>query len=371
MFVCFYRATLGLQDMKAIDRSIEKLRNVSLSVVALGVILALLVIGKSFLVPLAIAILIWHLLEALINDINRLKIGRFRLPRWFATILAIGLILLILYVITIVLLGQADAIANAWPRYVARMKSIVAGLADWFGQGPSAKIREEIGKFDVTKPAADVFTSAQSFVVNVVLVFLYVAFLFSERRYINDKLGALFTDDKVARDTEKMLSAISLGIRRYIWLKSLMSAITGLLSYAVLRAMGVDFAETWALLIFLLYYIPTVGPVLGVIFPALITWVQFDTIESVLGVAFGLTAIYAIVGNAVEPLLMRKSLNISAFGIVLSLTFWGTIWGVVGMFLSVPIMVVTMIVCANVPSWRWVSILLSKDGRINVASDSE
>jgi AI-2 transport protein TqsA len=328
-------------------------------VVALGVVLAFLVIGKSFLVPLAIAILIWHLLEALINDINCLKIGRFRLPRWFATILAIGLILLILYVITI------------WPRYVARMKSIVAGLADWFGQGPSAKIREEISKFDVTRPAADVFTSAQSFVVNVVLVFLYVAFLFSERRYINDKLGALFTDDKVAHDTEKMLSAISLGIRRYIWLKSLMSAITGLLSYAVLRVIGVDFAETWALLIFLLYYIPTVGPVLGVIFPALITWVQFDTIESVLGVAFGLTAIYAIVGNAVEPLLMRKSLNISAFGIVLSLTFWGTIWGVVGMFLSVPIMVVTMIVCANVPSWRWVSILLSKDGRINVASDSE
>jgi predicted PurR-regulated permease PerM len=245
------------------------------------------------------------------------------------------------------------------------MKSIVAGLADWFGQDPSAKIREEIGKFDVTRPAADVFTSAQSFVVNVVLVFLYVAFLFSERRYINDKLGALFTDDKVARDTEKMLSAISLGIRRYIWLKSLMSAITGLLSYAVLRAMGVDFAETWALLIFLLYYIPTVGPVLGVIFPALITWVQFDTIESVLGVAFGLTAIYAIVGNAVEPLLMRKSLNISAFGIVLSLTFWGTIWGFVGMFLSVPIMVVTMIVCANVPGWRWISVLLSKDGRIS------
>jgi AI-2 transport protein TqsA len=197
--------------MKAIDRSIEKLRSVSLSVVALGVVLAVLVIGKSFLVPLAIAILIWHLLEALINDFGRLTIGRFWLPRWLATVLAIGLILLILYVITIVLLGQADAIANAWPRYIARMKSIIAGLADWFGQGPSAKIREEIAKFDVTRQAAGVFTSAQSLVVNVVLVFLYVAFLFGGRRYINDKLGALFTDVKVASDTEKMLSAISLG----------------------------------------------------------------------------------------------------------------------------------------------------------------
>ena len=351
--------------MKAIDRNIEKISSVSLSVVAVGVILAVLVIGKSFLVPLAIAILIWHLLEALINDFGRLTIGRFRLPRWFATVLAIGMILVILYTITIVLLGQADAIANAWPRYAERMKSIIAGLADWFGQGPSAKIREEMGKFDFTKPAADVFTSAQSLVVNIGLVFLYVAFLFGERRYINDKLGGLFTDAKATRDTEQMLSAISSGIRRYIWLKTLMSVMTGALSYAVLRAMGVDFAETWALLIFLLYYIPIVGPVLGVIFPALITWVQFDAIESFLGVAFGLTAIYAIVGNAVEPMLMRKSLNLSAFAIVLSLTFWGTIWGVVGMFLSVPIMVVTMIVCANVPSWRWASILLSKDGRIS------
>jgi predicted PurR-regulated permease PerM len=67
-------------------------------------------------------------------------------------------------------------------------------------------------------------------------------------------------------------------------------------------------------------------------------------------------------------MMMGKSFNMSAFAIVLSLTFWGTIWGVVGMFLSVPIMVVTMIVCANVPSWRWASILLSKDGRISDGS---
>jgi AI-2 transport protein TqsA len=111
-----------------------------------------------------------------------------------------------------------------------------------------------------------------------------------------------------------------------------------------------------------------VGAALGVIFPAMITLVQFDTIEPFLVVVLGLAAIYAIVGNFVEPMVMGKSFNMSAFAIVLSLTFWGTIWGVVGMFLSVPIMVVTMIVCANVPSWRWASILLSKDGRTSEGS---
>jgi AI-2 transport protein TqsA len=87
--------------------------------------------------------------------------------------------------------------------------------------------------------------------------------MFKHYSHFNDKLGELFTDAKVARNTEQMLSAISSGIRRYIWLKTLMSVITGVLSYAVLRAMSVDFAKTWAPLIFLLYYIPIVGSVLA------------------------------------------------------------------------------------------------------------
>jgi AI-2 transport protein TqsA len=226
-------------------------------------------------------------------------------------------------------------------------------------------VREELGKIDLTRQAAGLFTSAQSLVVNIVVVFLYVFFLFGERRYINVKLGALVPDAEVAGDAEKVLSAISVSIRRYVLIKTLMSVIVGVSSYVVLRTLGADFAETWALLIFLLNYIPNLGPVIGAIFPALIAWVQFDTVEYFFGVASALAFIYAIVGNALEPLIMRKSLNMSAFAIVLSLTFWGTIWGVVGMFLSVPIMVVTMIVCAHFPSWRWVAVLLSKDGRIS------
>ena len=354
--------------MRSTGSDLEKLRSFTLSAVALGVVLAILVLGQSFLAPLAIAILFWQLLEALVNELCHLRIGRFSPPRWFATILVTALILLILYVIGIVLLGQADAIANAWPRYAERMKSMIEGLADWLGQGPTAKLREDLGKIDVMKPAAGVFTSVQSFMVSIGIVFLYVAFLFTERRYISDKLAALLTDRKAARDTENLLAAISRNVRLYIRIKTLMGVLTGVLGYVVLRALSIDFAETWALLIFLLYYIPIVGWLLGVIFPALVAWVQFDTITSCLGVIFGISAIWTVVSNFVEPLLMRKSLDLGAFAIVLSITFWGTIWGVVGMFLSVPIMVVTMIVCAHVPGWRWASILLSKDGRVSDSS---
>jgi AI-2 transport protein TqsA len=344
-----------------------ELRSIALSVIALGVVVAGLVLGSSFLVPLAIAVLLWNLLEALIDGFCRIDFGRFRLPRWFAAFLAIGAVVLLLYLIAVVLLGQADAVAAALPHYEERTKSIVAGLADWLGPAQSTKVKALLSKIDVAGQVAGVFASTQSFILSVVLVVLYVGFLLSERGYVGDKIAAIFPVGDQAREIDRILSAISGRIRRYIWIKTVISVVTSGLSYVVLRWMGVDFAETWALLIFFLNYIPNVGSVLGVAFPALLALVQFDTIQPFLGIALGLTGIHLFIGNVVEPLLMGSSLNMSSFAIILSLTFWGTIWGVVGMFLSVPIMVLVMIVCANMPNWRWVAILLSEDGRIETA----
>ena len=119
--------------MSAFGSSVERFRGFGLSVVVFCVVLAILVLGKSFIAPFAIAVLLWQLFSALVDDIGRLTISRFRLPRWLARLVAIGLPLLFLYVMSIIVLGQADAIAAAWPRYVARAVSTIAGLADWLG----------------------------------------------------------------------------------------------------------------------------------------------------------------------------------------------------------------------------------------------
>jgi AI-2 transport protein TqsA len=343
----------------------ETLRSIGISIIAIGVVIAGLVLGRSFLIPLAIAVLLWNLLEALIDGFARIGVGRVRLPRGFAAILSIATVGLALYVVAIILLAQGDAIASAWPRYEERLKSIVADLAQWLGPEYSAKVREVLGKIDVTRHAAGVFVTAQSLILNAIVVVLYVGFLLAERKYIGEKIAAMFPNAGKAGEVDRMLSAISDGIRRYIWIKSLISILTGALSYMVLRGVGVDFAETWALLIFVLNYIPNVGSVVGVIFPTLLALVQFDTLVPFLSIAIGLTAIQLVIGNIVDPMLTGRSLNMSSFAIIILLAFWGTIWGIVGMFLSVPIMMLIMIICANVPSWRWVAILLSKDGRID------
>jgi len=96
----------------------------------------------------------------------------------------------------------------------------------------------------------------------------------------------------------------------------------------------------------------------------MIALVQFETPGTFVALLVTLTVIQIAIGTVLEPLLMGNSLNMSPFAIILNLAFWGSVWGIAGMFLSVPILVVIMILCANVPSWKWVAIMLSKDGRI-------
>ena len=162
-----------------------------------------------------------------------------------------------------------------------------------------------------------------------------------------------------------MLSKINEDVKKYISIKMLTSSTTGILSYILLKIVGVDFAEFWALLIFLLNFIPTIGSIVATIFPSLITLVQFDTYNPFFAVFVGVTIIQLCVGSILEPRLMGNSLNLSPLIILLNLSLWGLIWGIPGMFLCVPVLVISMIVFSHIPATRPIAILLSRDGRIS------
>ena len=144
----------------------------------------------------------------------------------------------------------------------------------------------------------------------------------------------------------------------------MLAIVTSSLAYAVMRWVGVDFAGFWAVMVFFLYYIPTVGSILAIVAPALLTLVQFDHLTPFLIVLIVIGTIQIVTANVIEPAIMGRSLNLSPLVVILSLMVWGTMWGVVGMFLCVPIMVVLLIVLAHFETTRPVAILLSADGRI-------
>lgn len=346
------------------------LAGMSVPVVAAGVVLYGLVYGRDFLVPLAIAVLLWNLLEAFIDGLQTWSFGPFRISRGVAAAIALLVIALAVYSIGLVVSGQTDAINQAWPRYEMRLRTRMTDVSAWAGPDISAKAAEVVSRLQLSRLAAGLLSSVQSFAFTATLVLLYVIFMMVERGNSAAKLARLAGTAERAAQLERIMVDISASIRRYLWIKTAISILTGALSYAVLRAFKIDFAETWALLIFLLNYIPNVGSAIGVAFPALLALLQFDGWTTFLGVGILLMLLQIAVGNFLEPAVMGSSLNLSALAIMLSLTFWGTIWGLPGMFLCVPIMVVMAIACANIASLRWIAVLLSSDGRIAPPPDS-
>jgi AI-2 transport protein TqsA len=117
-------------------------------------------------------------------------------------------------------------------------------------------------------------------------------------------------------------------------------------------------------LIFILNFIPTIGSILGTLLVSLYGLLQLGDFSLFLVLLAAIGLIQFFVGNVLQPRLSAKTLNLSQFVVILSLFVWGAMWGVVGMFLAVPITAILMIVLANFPSTRAVAALLSESGEV-------
>ena len=206
---------------------------------------------------------------------------------------------------------------------------------------------------------------------NLALIAVYLGFILAEEKIFPEKLKHISRDPQTSSQMIQLAGEINTKIQKYIGMKTAVSLLTGLLSYVLLRIVGVDFAALWSLLIFLLNFIPNIGSILGMLLPGLMTLFQFDTATPFVIVIAGLGAINFIVGNIIEPAYMGRSLNLSPLMILLSLSIWGAVWGLAGMFLSVPLMVVTAIICTHFEGLRWVAVLLSETGQLNTGPGDE
>ncbi len=132
-----------------------------------------------------------------------------------------------------------------------------------------------------------------------------------------------------------------------------------------MAAVRVDLAVFWAVLRFILNFIPTIGSIIAVSFPILLSVVQFDSWLPTIILSIFLVSIQIVIGNILEPRFMGKSLNLSPLVIILSLSIWGSIWGVVGMFLCIPIMVILNIILAKFDKTRGLAVMFSARGKVN------
>src|SRR5690606_31093580 len=145
-----------------------------------------------------------------------------------------------------------------------------------------------------------------------------------------------------------------------------MSLLTGLVSYGILLAFGVDFPILWAFLIFLLNFIPYVGSVGATLLPAAFSVLQFQSFVVPLWILIIIASVQIVVGNIVEPRVMGRTLNLSPLGTLLALAFWGLLWGILGMIISVPVTSILVIIASHIPTMRFLAIWLSETGNLDV-----
>lgn len=323
-----------------------------------------LYIGQNLLLPLVIAGAIAYLISILAHGISCVKVRGIGVPKVLSMVVAIGVILLgIGFMINLITVNIASVIRVA-PEYQDNLEALIYKGYTTVGIEQVPNLQEVIDQIDLGGYLQNFGRTVRSLVSSTGIIIVYLIFLLLEQRTFADKIKAIIQNRSKQKDAFELIDKMRSDIRTYVAIKVLTSAATGILSFLVLNFVGVDFASFWAVLIFLLNFIPTIGSIIATAFPSLLTLVQFDTLGPFILTISILSGIQFCIGSLVEPKLMGNRLNLSPIVILLSLGLWGSIWGIPGMFLCVPITVIMMIVCSYFPHTRPVAVLLSGNGRV-------
>ena len=340
-----------------------------LGIIAFAVILFLLVQAKFLLISLAIAIMLFSLTSDAISYIQRLRIGSAKFSIWVASMLAVILIAALLISASAIILSQANTVVITILQYADPAQRAVAELFSWMGEDVEAAVLEWLQGVRLGPYLTTLAGQAGNIASGAVLVTLFVGFMFLERLWFSTKLTSLMGDEQSAERVEMIISSIMHCVNRYLVVKTLISIATGALVYVTMQTLALDLAFAMGVLTFVLNFIPNIGSIVSTLVVALVAYVQ--TGDNVIGLGvFAIVAVSQfIIGQILDPFFLGKTLRLSSFGIIASLAFWAAVWGIVGMFLAVPIMVAIMIVCSHIKGLRPVAVLLSREGLPDIAED--
>jgi len=350
-------------------------RTISTSLIILSTVAVfyVMVVGQEFLVPLAVALMLWYVINAMSRSFTKL-IPWSNEPNWLSMLLSIITIGLFMSLAVDMVQTNVLEVKAAIPKYRENFAGLSLKVSAMLPQSILEKMPNMGEVISGIKPAP-VITGLTDTIVAMVgkvsLVLIYVAFMLAEQGTFKNKIREIFPNQEKRDSIMSILSHAQQDIQTYLWIKTLTSGLTGVVSYFVLRAVGVDFAIFWAFTIFMLNFIPTIGSIIATFFPAMLALVQFDTFIPFFVVLAAVGSVQLVVGNLLEPKLMGNTLNVSPFVVMMSLTLWGSIWGIAGAFLSVPITVILLIIFAHFEKTRYIAVLLSGDGSLKFAQQTQ
>lgn len=328
-----------------------------ISFAAVIVIVYGLQMAKALLVPFLLAAFL-----ALITVRPMLWMQRHRVPSILAALVIVFVIMFILAVVGTIVGTSIAEFTAALPTYQERLDGIVQGLVNFIGErfNTTDKV-QNLG--DMIDPgyamgfAATILNGLKDVLTNVFLIVFTVIFILLEASTVDTKVEAAFGRSTQSLKRPRVFLA---NLGRYLGIKTVVSMATGLTAGLLTWAIGLDFPLLWAMLAFLLNYVPTIGSIIAAVPAVLMALVQLGYGEAS-ATAIGFVAINVVFGNFIEPRLMGYGVGISPMIVFVGLVFWGFVFGPVGMLLSVPLTMTLKLALESDERTRWIAILIGSE----------
>lgn len=327
---------------------------------AIVICLAGIKVAAAIVVPFLLSLFVAIICNPAISFLEHRK-----LPRTIAITIVILFIFSLFIVLGGIIASSVNAFTQALPVYEAQLSADMDWLITWMDKFDLSvsmtEVREYFDPSKVMTLVTSTLTGFSSVLGNVFLLLLTIVFMLSEGPGFAKKLHVAFDDPNSAeKDLDHFLNIVN----RYMAIKTMISLATGLIIGFFLWLLGVDFFVLWALLAFLLNYIPNIGSIIAAVPAVILTFLQLGFASaSIVTVLF--VGVNMVMGNVVEPRFMGRSLGLSTLVVFLSLIFWGWLLGMVGMLLSVPLTMIFKIALENKEEGRWFAILLSSDEEVD------
>ena len=311
------------------------------------------------------AILEWLLFTIFLAVIGAplvLWLERKRIPYVVAVLLIVAGMAAVLVVVGVVVAASLNSFYTDLPSYQALLQKRISSLqALLAANGITITDSLPVHQADtevVKGLVASLLRGLGSTLFELVMILLTVMFILLEAPSFPVKLRAILGDPK--KDFHLFMRFIY-DIQHYMNIKTAISLIEGILVGVWLFIIGVDFPILWGFLVFLLRYVPNVGALIAAVPAVLLAFIEFG-IGRAAQVAIVYLAIEVIVGNFVKPMLMGRKLGLSALVVIVSLIFWGSLLGIVGVVLSIPLTMTLKFVCEIYKNTRWIAVVLGPAG---------
>ncbi|THB78626.1 MAG: AI-2E family transporter [Desulfobulbaceae bacterium] len=343
----------------ATEQQLPDKRPTLVSLAAFVVVIAGMKTASSLIVPFLLALFLSIICLPLL-----LWLKRFNVPEPLALLIILVLVIGSWFFMVILVGSTLAEFTGLVPQYQDRMKLLISQAYSWLvSRGVEVDKTMLDSIFDpgrILRLITNTMNSLVAILKNAFFILLMFSFLMIEASGFPEKIQAM---RRYKEGSLSSYTAIIGMVNKYLGIKALTSLITGGLIYFGLLMQGVDFPILWALLAFILNFVPTIGSLIASIPAILLSLVQLG-FSSALTTAIIFLVVNTLIGSIAEPKIMGQRVGLSTIVVFLSLIFWGWVLGPVGMLLSVPLTMAVKIGLSENENTRWISIMLAPNREV-------